>query len=77
MPFPPGPPDLLESSTPPEAYRLAAGDTVYSLVRSIPKAIQAKIPSATSSPNSEYATTGSLLAASSARIVSSAFNVNS
>lgn len=75
-PAPPLPPELLESSTPPEAYKLAAGEIVYSLVKSIPKAIQAKIPSLTLSPKREYSTIGSLEAASSARIVSSSFNVN-
>lgn len=75
--FPAGPPELLELSTPPEAYKVAAGVIVYSLVRLMPNAIQAKIPSLTLSPKSEYSTTGSDDAASSEKMVSFVFVVKS
>lgn len=84
VPFPPGPPDppppIPESAfaTPPDEVRVAAPVRVCWEVRSMPKEIQAKIPSVTSSERREYSTKGSWpLAVSSARMLSPELRVRS
>jgi len=72
-PLPP-PTPLEELATPPSAYSVAAAERVCWLVKSIPNAIQAKIPSSTLLPSKEYSTTGSEEAASSLKIESTSFS---
>lgn len=80
MPFgglPPPPPPELAFSTPPPAYKFAAGVIDNSFVRSIPKDNHAKTPEVTSAASKLYSTTGSDEAASEAKTESSARSVTS
>ena len=76
---PPAPPPVpmpeFAFATPPSSVSVAAGETVYDADVSMPIAAHARMPSETESPRRTYSIIGSMSSASSAKMLSSAFNV--